>query len=89
MLHERGHLTRAAKVAAIESMVNIGEGRGFANYSWKIVARYDIPVSVSAGGGGGGGGVSGSDWRARCAGALVQAAGHAAPAHTQKCPSLC
>jgi hypothetical protein len=44
-LHERGHLPKAVKVASLEPLVNIGEGRGYANYSWKLVATYDKPVS--------------------------------------------
>lgn len=44
-LHERGHLPKAVKVANLEPLVNIGEGRGYANYSWKLVATYDKPVS--------------------------------------------
>eukprot|EP01048_Picozoa_sp_COSAG05_P016556 COSAG05_NODE_2145_length_3481_cov_4.068007_2_plen_339_part_00 len=44
-LHERGHLPKSVKVASIDPLVNIGEGRGYANYSWKIVAKYDKPVA--------------------------------------------
>ena len=29
--------------------MNIGEGRGYANYSWKIVATYDKPVPLRLG----------------------------------------
>ena len=32
-------------MAELDPLVNIGEGRGYANYSWKVVARYDKPVS--------------------------------------------
>jgi|EP01046_Picozoa_sp_COSAG06_P016028 hypothetical protein len=44
-LHERGHLPQAVKVASLEPLINIGEGRGYANYSWKLVATYDKPVA--------------------------------------------
>jgi hypothetical protein len=44
-LHERGHLPRSVKVRSIEPLTNIGEGRGYANYSWKIVCTYDKPVA--------------------------------------------
>jgi hypothetical protein len=44
-LHERGHLPPSVKVAKLEPLVNIGEGRGYANYSWKLVAHYDKPVA--------------------------------------------
>ena len=32
-------------MGSLEPLVNIGEGRGYANYSWKLVANYDKPVS--------------------------------------------
>ena len=38
-------MPKAVKVARIEPLVNIGEGRGYANYSWKITATYDKPVA--------------------------------------------
>ena len=33
-LHEGGHLPKKVKVATMEPLKNIGEGRGYANYSW-------------------------------------------------------
>jgi hypothetical protein len=44
-LQERGHLPKGVKVAKLDPLVNIGEGRGYANYSWKLVATYDKPVA--------------------------------------------
>jgi len=44
-LHEGGHLHPSVNVASLEPLVNIGEGRGYANYSWKVVCTFDQPVS--------------------------------------------
>lgn len=44
-LHERGTIPPTVKVVSIAPLVNIGEGRGYANFSWKIACVYDSPVN--------------------------------------------
>ena len=44
-LHESGVIPPAVNVASIAPLVNIGEGRGYANFSWKVECTYDSPVN--------------------------------------------
>ena len=44
-LRSRGNLSPHVSVAKIDEIFNVGEGRGYANYSWAVTVSFDGPVS--------------------------------------------
>eukprot|EP00035_Acanthoeca_spectabilis_P011328 m.199228 g.199228 ORF g.199228 m.199228 type:complete len:450 (-) comp15312_c0_seq4:62-1411(-) len=44
-LHQSNVLPTDIKVVSVDPLVNIGDGRGLANYSWDVRVHYDKPVN--------------------------------------------